>query len=214
METAALRRPLQARSRQTLAAIVDAAEALLQVRGFDEVSIADIVGRAGCTTGSFYARFASKEALLPYLYEKYDAQLSDELEGLASGEEWERLTLEETVRRLVEHTVGAYGERLHLMREIVLFARRSPEAIGPELRERRNRLHAALNARFTRHVGRITHPDPVRAIAFAMLAVSSVAREMVLFSHAPQAQSTPLERQALVREVSRLALGYLTLPQE
>ena len=71
----AMNAPRQDRSRATLAAIVQAAETLLDERPFQDVSVADIIARAGCTTGSFYARFASKDALIPYLYEKYDEAL-------------------------------------------------------------------------------------------------------------------------------------------
>jgi AcrR family transcriptional regulator len=213
METL-VRRPQQARSRQTLASIVDATEALLQERPFDEVSVADIVRRAGCTTGSFYARFAAKESLLPYLYEKYDAQVSGQIEALAASDAWERMSFDEAIAALVSEMVRSYGARLHLMREIMLFARRSPEAISPEIRQRRQGLHAAINGRLESYGRRITHPDPARAIAFAVFAVSAVAREMVLFSHAPFAQSSPLAGEALVRELTRLAVAYLTAPAE
>src|SRR4051812_42933766 len=113
-----VRRPLQARSRQTLAAIVSAAEELLAGQPFDAVSVADIVRRAGCTTGSFYARFASKEALLPYLYDKYDEALGRRLEALAADESLEHAPLEDTVRRLLGETVASFAGRVHLMREI------------------------------------------------------------------------------------------------
>lgn len=208
METL-VRAPVQHRSRQTLAAIVDAAEALLAERPFAEVAVADIVRRAGCTTGSFYARFSGKEALIPYLYEKYDADLTQRLSSSADLA-WETWTLEEALGRLITETVASYGGRIHLMREIMLFARAHPEAIGPEMRARRNELQGMLNSMLARHAGRIRHADPAAAVAFAVFAVSAVARELVLFSHAPMAGSTPMTPETLTRELTRLALAYLT----
>ena len=60
--------PLQDRSRRTFEAILDATETLLARRPFEEISIAEIVLKAGSSTGSFYARFPAKDALLPALY--------------------------------------------------------------------------------------------------------------------------------------------------
>lgn len=67
------RPPKQERSRETLDRILGAAESLLDGRPFDDISIDDIVNRADVSRSSFYARFESKEALLPLLYERYAA---------------------------------------------------------------------------------------------------------------------------------------------
>ena len=67
--------PLQERSRETADRFAAAAEDLLRDRSFEEISIQDIVRRAGRPTGSFYARFASKEALLPFIYLRYHEDL-------------------------------------------------------------------------------------------------------------------------------------------
>ena len=201
--------PRQDRSRATLAAIVKATEDLLAERPFAEVSIAQIVAAAGCTTGSFYARFESKEALLPYLYEKYDAALHARFAVMATAHPWSRMSLRETMTAIVAETVRSYGERPHLMREIIIFARRSPEAISEEMRARRADLHTALIDLIAGHADEITHPDPRRAAAFAEFAMSAAARELVLFSHTPMNRSSPLQRAALEAELVRLALGYL-----
>jgi len=63
------RAPQQGRSRRTMARIVAAAEALFAERGFDGTSVHDIVARAGCSIGTFYARFTDKESLFLHLHE-------------------------------------------------------------------------------------------------------------------------------------------------
>ena len=59
--------PRQQRSAATLDRIVRAAQDLLAQRGYDAATVDDIVARAGSSKGSFYHRFADKEALLAYL---------------------------------------------------------------------------------------------------------------------------------------------------
>jgi hypothetical protein len=47
-----------------------------------------------------------------------------------------------------------------------------------------------------------------------MFAAGAVAREMILFAHAPLAQSSPLRPSDLVRQIRRLATAYLVMPAE
>src|SRR6476661_5441098 len=52
-----VRAPLQERSQQSLERMLDAAEALIYERGFDELTVGDLVQRSRTSVGSFYARF-------------------------------------------------------------------------------------------------------------------------------------------------------------
>ena len=52
--------PRQARSQRTFDNLLDAAEDLLNEKSFLEISINEIVSRAGSSVGSFYARFDDK----------------------------------------------------------------------------------------------------------------------------------------------------------
>src|SRR5919112_6138171 len=97
--------PLQDRSRRTLEKIGRAVEELLATRSFDDISVGDIVRRARCSVGSFYARFESKDDLLPYLYERYDADLQPRMRHRVASVAWEQLSLRETVTLVAHHTV-------------------------------------------------------------------------------------------------------------
>lgn len=55
------RPPQQERSVHTYQRMMDAGNALLLDRNIDAISIKDISGRAGCSIGSFYYRFRTKE---------------------------------------------------------------------------------------------------------------------------------------------------------
>lgn len=58
------REPKQARSRQSFEKTLEAALALLQERGNDEFTLADVSARSGVSIGSIYARFQGKDELL------------------------------------------------------------------------------------------------------------------------------------------------------
>src|ERR1043165_4888181 len=122
--------PLQDRSRRTLDRILKAVEDLLVTHAFDDISVEDIVRRADSSVGSFYARFQSKDDLLPYLYERYDADLKPRMQARVAEVPWQSLSLRETVQLVAEHTVDMYLERRHLLRAVSLLARAKPSAIS------------------------------------------------------------------------------------
>jgi AcrR family transcriptional regulator len=101
------RPPLQARSRRTLARIMDASHALIAERGRDGVTVQDVVARARVSVGSFYARFAGREALLSYLDEELAARERGRWDGELGSRIGEDASLEARIRAVVELLVSA-----------------------------------------------------------------------------------------------------------
>ncbi len=62
----------QARSRESLQRLLDAALDLLDEFSWEKISITTIARRVGMSVGGFYARFKSKDALLLVLHERYE----------------------------------------------------------------------------------------------------------------------------------------------
>ncbi|MFK0040630.1 TetR/AcrR family transcriptional regulator [Paenarthrobacter sp. NPDC090517] len=58
------REPKQARSRQSFEKTIEAALALLEERGNDDFTLADVSARSGVSIGSIYARFEGKDDLV------------------------------------------------------------------------------------------------------------------------------------------------------
>ncbi len=56
------------------AAILDAAQALFFTRGWDAVTLADVIAGAGISKGGFYHHFSAKEDLLDSIVERFTAQ--------------------------------------------------------------------------------------------------------------------------------------------
>lgn len=204
--------PVQERARRTADRIIKAVEDLLRARPFERITVQEIVTRAGTTTGSFYARFASKDALLPYLYARYDADLSQRSDALFAAVPWERLTLAEVVRGRVRALIAAYEERRWLLRTVALFARTHPESIPDTVISRRRAATERWLGVLDRFGTEITHPDPAQAFRFVMYMLTCTAREALLFADAPQARITPSLRESLEDELTRAALAYLTTP--
>src|SRR5579871_3811602 len=96
-----LRPAKQARSSRTLERILRATRDLLHEKEFEEITVAEIVQRAQSSCGAFYARFPSKEALLPALYDAYTRSLPTETTVWSDPATWGERSLTVRVAKMV-----------------------------------------------------------------------------------------------------------------
>src|SRR5262249_34776225 len=149
--------PAQQRGHETAERFAVATETLLRTRPFEEISIQDIVRRAERPIGSFYARFASKEALLPFLYQRYHAVPEPRFIARLARVDWDSLDWSEAVAALVDMLIGQYTERRWLIRALALFSRNRPEALPEDLVQRRRQAFDHAVRVLIRHRARIAH---------------------------------------------------------
>jgi AcrR family transcriptional regulator len=200
----------QSRAHKTRERILDVTEELLEERSFESISVSEIVRRAGTSVGAFYGRFRDKDALLPALYERNDTWVTARAQALDEEAPWSGMALAEMTTWLASEVIGLFRHRRFLMRAVTLHARLRPEKIDAETRARRVREMSFLRVALLSRSDEITHPDPERAVDFAILMAAAACREFILFGDAPHAASTPLSDEQLAREVARQMLSYLT----
>lgn len=172
-----VREPRQARSIETYRRLLDAAEEILLTASFDDTPIARIAARADVTIGAFYARFRNKDALL----RKLEERMNDDFSALNNENigDLEHVTFDGMILSHHRRLISVYRRRRGIARALVLRSR----ADG-SLRRRIERLNARNLPAFARAIrarARIAHPHPEEAIRFALLAVRSICREVVLF---------------------------------
>ena len=204
------RAPVQDRSRQTLERIVRAVETLLETRSFDSIGVDDIARRARCSTGSFYARFPSKDSLLPFVYARYDAELRPRMGARLGAIDWHAMTLREMCDRAAVEICDQYAERRHLLRAMAVFARAKPDAVDAGTKARRVELHDMPAKLLARFASEITHSDSIAAARTGLFIIAAAARDKILFGDAPHAASTPVSNTQLKQELGRALYAYLT----
>lgn len=106
------RKPVQARSEATVAAILEATAQVLETHGYDGATTGRIAGRAGVSVGSLYQYFPTKDALVAELVERHFAELSVRLVAVLA--EVGSAPVAEAVDAMIEAIVGVH--RSHALR--------------------------------------------------------------------------------------------------
>lgn len=209
MSETTFRPPRQRRSAATLDRIVRAAEELLAERSFEEATVDDIVARAGSSKGSFYSRFADKQALLAYLGGECTARAkatwAEQLDPAAT----KGVPLEDVVDGFVGRLLDEYERSGPVLRALVLESRLQPgtefERLTDDLDAHiRDALRSFLEARRKELPG----IDPAQAATVGMLMLDSTTREAALFANG-RGGPLAVEPNALRRELVRAYVAYL-----
>ncbi|MCB9587458.1 MAG: TetR/AcrR family transcriptional regulator [Polyangiaceae bacterium] len=206
-ELSSVSRPKQARSQRTLERLLDAAEQLILEQGLVEVSIPEIVARAGSSVGGFYGRFKDKDALMRALEERFLARVGSLLEEVTRPERWEDKSLEQTIAGLLEVMVQVYSDAGPLLRAFVAHAARSQKVWrdGRRLRGQATRHFIELGLR---HADQITHPEPAKALELGLQMVFGVLQQKAILGDV-RVQQRALSNAELVEEFTSVILAYL-----
>lgn len=195
--------PKQERAQRTLNSLLDALERLLDTHEFGSISVRDIAGEAGVTTGALYGHVASKEDLLDRLHIRH----CDELEA-----DW----MQALGDRLAERSLsdGVYQSILLSIRQ----RRASPgrfrafaKAPLDSILQRQKALNAVLfretDAKVRRDLGDASPDDIGFRVMFCVIIARSVTRDWV--DH-PDLPSLPVhfEDEQLAAVLTEMFLVY------
>lgn len=107
----------KAQSKQTEQKILRSALELMRDQGYENVSVRDICGKAGITTGAFYHHFPSKEALISKGFGALDHYMEQAIGARAGEPPEERLRAILTAYAdFMERESGSMTARYYLMR--------------------------------------------------------------------------------------------------
>ena len=202
------RRPQQARSRETLGRLLDAAEMLLTEGGLDAATVPAIAERAGVSVGVVYRRFPDKDALLRAVYLRFFGRLAEgnnnNLMMLAQSE----LSLCELARKVIIGMVRGYRLKRAILRALVLYARTHHD---PEFRRAAQKVDTAgtraIALMLLSRRSEIHHPRPEEAINFGLLAVAAILHATILDDD--KTHHLIALPQNLEEELIRIFFGYL-----
>lgn len=192
------RQPRQARSRQTVEAILQAAAEVFEAEGFDGGTIERIVERAGVSVGSLYQYFPDKRALLAALAEQICEAARQEQDALVAALDGDGLAPEAMLGALIACMVATHETQPRL--RCLLFEER---AVPPDLAYEFEQVHARLRGAIARwFAGRGAANPEVKALVL-FSAVATLVHQFVLH---PRPELTPARA---AEEVYLLTIGYV-----
>jgi AcrR family transcriptional regulator len=198
-----IRPPHQARTRQTLGKLLDAAEGLVAEKGFDDAGIIEIALRAGSSVGGFYRRFRDKVGLLHAMHERFCEEARATADAALDPERWVDAPADDIVPEFVEFLVRIFREREGLFRAFLM--RGATDAVVRERTETLFRYIAdKLGFLITERADEIRHPDPALAAAFGLHIVLGGLQHSLLGT-----TTFPLTDERLAPQLSQAFLAYL-----
>jgi len=197
-----VRPPQQARSQQTLSRILDAAEAILAEKSWEDTSVAEIAKRAGSSVGAFYTRFPDKDTVLAALHQRFlEEALATTIVAL-DEQRWAGASVCAIVRECVAFQVRIQDQRRGLLRAFAIAGmhdRRCEARAATLAQEMETRFARLIVAR--RH--EILHPIPVVGAGFVARMISALMLNRLLTDKFEQPGVS------FVDELTHAALAYL-----
>lgn len=202
-----IRPPQQTRSQETLVRILDAAEALITEKGFEDTAVAEVARRAGSSVGAFYSRFRDKTGLLYGLYDRYEEQAFATADDALDPKRWKGARVEQFLPAVMRFLVEVYRERSGLLRAFVLRSH-----ADDEFRARQERLYTYVSEKLAALLlarrEQIAKPHPERAAAFALTMAFATIENALLFGELRSA-GLRFSDEELAREITAAYLAYL-----
>ncbi len=185
--------PVQARSRATFEAILEAATRILQAGGHSAITTNLVAETAGISVGSLYQYFPSKEAILSELVTRMRLSMSERLADASLIAQ--DLPLRQAIPLLMEAAVHQYATEPRLTAALEEVEARLPRS--PEVRAGRRKVRDALVACLDRR----GVPGPQEAA----IDISAMTRGIVMAS--VSAGSADFDK--VRKRIEWAALGYL-----
>jgi AcrR family transcriptional regulator len=205
VDTKPRKRPLQARSRATVDALLEAATQVLIRHGYEAATTARIAERAGVSIGSLYQYFPNKEALVAALIERHAAELLAVTE--AAVERARGASFEEALRATIRAGLDAHriDPKLHkILVEQVPRVGRMAKAMDTS-----RRVTALIEALLRAHARRLRPGlDPALAAYVVETALEALTHKTII--ERPEViAGEPIEQ-----EMYRLVEGYVLAPRK
>jgi AcrR family transcriptional regulator len=199
--------PRQQRSHESLERILDAAESLIQEHGFDNMTIAEVVQRSGCSVGSIYARFNNKVGLLRAVQLRYHARVQNAIFAAFSGDNLREESLDDAVARIVSVLSQHVLSEPELFRAFVIQAVFDGGVRGQGERTNSQRRNKVVEVLLT-HRDEIKHPNPEHAARWFYSVCMALLRERVTYG-ARAELSGGFSDIELISEMTSMMISFL-----
>ena len=208
--------PQQARSRESLRRLLKAAAEVLGQHGVEGTTIPRIAHHAGLTPGAIYRRFRDKDALLETVILGIMERQDERIRVVLTPAMARQIPLAVFAEQLINSMLVSYRASASLLRAMRQFVQGRPNtAFYKKIVKLEFRSYRYLVDLFLEHSKEIKHPQPKRAVSFALMMLTSALTELILLDYDLKNWQAviPKDDRSLRRELLRAFLSYLGVPQ-
>ncbi len=203
-----VRLPRQPRSRISFERMITAAHDLIAESGLEGATVQGILRRSGVGSGTFYARFDGRDALLAYMAIRFWSDAEEGWTEVLSPSRWTAASPKEIVTQFTRMAVVWMWAHGALLRAFLVHAMTHP---GYDLLDQTAALDNTVADRLSRlllpRAREFTHDDPEQAIRLATLQVFATLRSRFIFAWGNRPDG--IEDQQLAEELASIFLRYL-----
>lgn len=203
-----VRLPRQARSRASFERMIAATHDLIAESGLEGATVQGILLRSGVGSGTFYARFDSRDALLAYLATRFRSDAEEGWAAVLSPSRWKAAGPGEIVTQFTRMAVVWMRAHGALRRAFLIHAMTCE---GYDLLDQTAELDNAVADHLTRlllpRAENFTHHDPEHAIRLGTLQVFATLRSRYIFTWGDRPDG--IEDPQLASELALIFLRYL-----
>jgi AcrR family transcriptional regulator len=203
--------PRQARSRESLRRMLDAAEIVLVKYGPEGATLPRIAKQARLSPASVYRRFRDKEALMRAVFRRFGEQTRTTTKAEFDPESVRQISIERFSRKVIHGMVAGFRANAALSRAALLYAERHPRAdFVRKAGDSEARSFQQMVDTFLIWRDEIRHPDPEHAVRFGFLVVACVLKDLIVFDRMRvMSRVVRVDDEVLKEELTRAFLRYL-----
>ena len=203
-----VRLPRQPRSRISFERMIAAAHDLIAESGLEGATVQGILKSSGVGSGTFYARFDGRDALLAYLAIRFWSDAEEGWSAVLTPSRWTAAGPKEIVTQFTRMAVVWTWAHGALLRAFLVHAMTH---VGYDLLDQTAELDNTVADHLTRlllpRAEEYTHDDPEQAIRLATLQVFATLRSRFIFAWGDRPDG--IEDQQLAGELASIFLRYL-----
>jgi len=208
--------PQQARSRETLRRMLDAAEVVLVRHGPEGATLPRIAKEARLSPASVYRRFRDKDALMRAVFRRFAERSRAGVEAQFDRDAVRKIGLVPFSRSVIQGMVKGFRANAALSRAALQYAERHPNAdFVRRTSDSEAKSFQQMVETFLMWRDEIPHPDPEQAIRFGFLIVSCVLKDLILFDRMKaMSRVVPVDDALLMKELPDVFLRCLGVATE
>jgi AcrR family transcriptional regulator len=201
--------PQQDRSRKTVTTLLSATVQVLNAEGLEACTLPRVAKAAKLSPATVYRRFEDKDALLraAFLHVLQQSKTNNQatLEATLL-----RPTLEDTAARIIAAILQQYRAQPRFYLALIQFlATHADTPFATQAQQIIQTNVKLLADLLLHHRDRIRHPNPQRAVVFAILSATSTIEMAVLEPGSLWNTALPISDKLFAAELTRALLGYL-----